>query len=89
MRYRVVAVWGLLGIVVAIGWSLYAAVMMSHVTDPLRQVWALATLTCPVLLLRSFVSLSLSVIFAANFCTYALGGLILEAFSKYRSRKKR
>lgn len=77
---------GLAGLLVAGGWALYAAAMAPHVNEPLKQVWVLATITCPILLAHT-LPLKLTWILAANAVTYALLGITVEGFRTHAARQ--
>jgi hypothetical protein len=82
MKYRI-AMWATAGFLVAGFWALFAFLTLPQSThDPMRDVWTLISLTCPVAIAGRHYPISLSEALAANAVTYALVGLIVETLRK-------
>ena len=78
MRFRI-AVWASSGFLVAVAWAIYAFVSRPFTfSDPMM---ALAQLTCPIALFRSY-PLRLEWVVLANAATYAFVGLIVESLRR-------
>jgi hypothetical protein len=78
MRFRI-CIWAISGFLVAVGWAIYALVSRPFTfSDPLM---ALAQLTCPIALFRSY-PLRLEWVVLANAATYALVGLLVESLRR-------
>ncbi len=83
MKYRI-AMWAGAGFLVAGCWVLYAFATAPHTNEWMRNVWALATVTCPAMLVGTHFPLSLYWVLAANAAMYALVGLIVETVQSNR-----
>ena len=59
-------------------WALFALATFPSTSERLRDVWTLASLTCPVAIAGMHYPISLYETLAANAVTYALVGLIVE-----------
>jgi hypothetical protein len=78
MKYRI-AMWATAGFLVAGFWALFAFLTFPPSTDdPMRDVWTLVSLTCPVAIAGRHYPISLSETLVANAVTYALVGLMVE-----------
>jgi hypothetical protein len=75
MKNRI-AMWAGAGFLVAC-WAFYAFATFPLTNERMRDVWILASVTCPINLVSHF-PLSLYGVLAANAATYALVGLIVE-----------
>ncbi len=79
MKYRIAA-WACVGFLVASCWALYFAWRSKD--NPIEPiVYAIACLTQPIALLRSY-PLSVYLVLFANAATYALAGLIVETLRR-------
>jgi len=83
MKYRL-AMWAGAGFLVAGCWALYALVASPHTNEWMRNLWAVAGVTCPAILVGTHLPLSLYSVLAANAATYAVVGLIVEALRSNR-----
>ena len=84
MKYRV-AIWAAAGFVVASGWAVYFFVASKNLPiEPM--VSSLVGLTCPIAIVGSHYPVSLYLALAANVATYAVVGLLVEAFRRGRTR---
>ena len=84
MKYRV-AIWAAAGFVVASGWAVYFFVASKNLPiEPM--VSTLVRLTCPIAIVGSHYPVSLYLALAANVATYAVVGLLVEAFRRGRTR---
>jgi len=77
MKYRL-SIWAGAGFLVAGFWALFAIATFPSTSEPMRDVWTLITLTCPVAIAGRHYPISLYEALAANAITYALVGLIME-----------
>jgi hypothetical protein len=79
MKFRI-AIWAVVGCLVAGGWALYAFATPPAFThaDP---IMTFVHLTCPIALI-DFYPLSLYLVLVANAATYALVGLIVETLRR-------
>jgi hypothetical protein len=87
MKSRI-AIWAAVGFLVAGCWGIYAFVtppgtMLVHLREPLVQV--AMHLTCPISYLGRHYPIQLWSVLLINAATYALVGLVLEAF-RHRSK---
>lgn len=82
MKFRI-AMWAVAGFLVAACWELFVFASAAYSNQSMRNVWVLADVTCPVVLLRSR-RLSLYSVLAANAATYVLVGLIVETLRGFR-----
>jgi len=82
MKYRI-AMWASAGLLVAGFWALFASATFPATNERLRDLWVLASLTCPVAIAGRYYPISLYEALAANTLTYALVGLIVEAVPRY------
>jgi hypothetical protein len=84
MKYRI-AIWAAAGFLVASGWAVYFLVRNKDLSiEPM--VSTLVRLTCPIAIVGSHYPLSLYLAVAANVATYAVVGLLVEAFWRGRTR---
>jgi hypothetical protein len=83
MKNRI-AMWAGAGFLVAAYWAAYALATFPHTNERMRDVWILASITCPINL-ASHLPLSLYWVLVANAATYALVGLIVETFRQNRT----
>ena len=78
MKLRI-AIWAVAGALVVLSWSLY---FMAVPGNPLGNLWALAYLTCPIFLARSYPHpISVYFVLLVNAATYALIGMVVEIFA--------
>jgi hypothetical protein len=81
MRYRI-AIWASAGLLVAAGWALYALAAAPFTNERMREVWTLASVTCPVIIPGKYFPIRLYWALIANAATYALVGLIVETLRR-------
>ena len=79
MRLRI-ALWASAGFLVAGGWALYF--MWASKDDPIRLMYTLSQITCPIAIAGSYFPISLYWAVVANVATYALAGLIVESLRR-------
>lgn len=77
MKYRI-AMWAIVGFLVAGFWALFAAATFPSTNERLRDVWTFVCITCPIAIAGMHHAISLYETLAANAVTYALVGLIVE-----------
>ena len=77
MKYRI-AMWASAGFLVAGFWALFAFATFPSTNERMRDVWALVSLTCPVMMAGRHYAISLYEALAINTITYALVGLLVE-----------
>jgi hypothetical protein len=82
MKFRI-AMWAVAGLLVAGCWALFVFATTPYANDSMRNLWVLADVTCPIVLVRSR-PLSVYSILAANVATYVLVGLIVETLRSFR-----
>ena len=80
MKYRI-AIWALVGVLVAGFWSLFAFATFPS-ADRMREVWALVTFTCPIAIFGRHHAVTLYEALAANAVTYAVVGLFAETLRR-------
>ena len=81
MKYRV-AMWALVGFLVAGFWALFAVATFPSTSERMREVWTLVCITCPIAIAGMHHPISLYATLAANASTYALVGLSVEILRK-------
>lgn len=81
MKYRI-AVWAIVGFLVAGFWVLFAVATFPSTSERMRDVWTFVCMTCPIAIAGMHHAISLYETLAANALTYALVGLIVETFRK-------
>jgi hypothetical protein len=77
MKYRV-AMWAIVGFLVAGFWALFAVATFPSTSERMRDVWTLVSLTGRVAIAGRHYPISLYEVLAANAITYALVGMIVE-----------
>ena len=77
MKYRI-AIWAVVGFLVACGWALYALATTPPALGLGDPLMPLVRLTCPIAILGSSYPIGLYSVLLANAATYALAGLIVE-----------
>ena len=80
MKCRI-AIWGTLGALVVVGWSLYIYAISPIQITAKAFAWTLACLTCPIALAHRY-PLSLYFVLLANAATYALVSVIVETIRR-------
>lgn len=83
MKNRI-AMWAGAGFLVAGCWVLYAYSTAPLTNERMQDMWALAGISCPVILAGSHLPLSVYLILVANAATYALIGLVVETLRQNR-----
>ena len=81
MKYRI-ALWAIVGCLVAGFWALFAVATFPSTSERMRDVWAFVCITCPIAIAGMHHAISLYETLVVNALTYALVGLIVEAFRK-------
>ncbi len=81
MKIRI-AMWALLGFLLAGFWALFAAATFPSTSERMRNVWPLICLTCPIAIAGMHHAISLYEVLAANAITYGVVGLIVETMRK-------
>ncbi len=84
MKFRV-AVWAMVGLLIAAGWAVYAlATFPSPITPAQPLVWNLALLTQPMAFASFHFNFPASIylVFVSNAVTYALLGLMVETLRR-------
>jgi hypothetical protein len=81
MRYRI-AMWGIVGFLVAGFWALFAIATFPSTPERMRDLWTVVCITCPVAIVGMHYPISLYVTLVANAVTYGLVGLAVEALRK-------
>ena len=80
MKYRI-AMWAIVGFLVAGVWGLFAAATFPSV-ERMRDVWTVVCVTCPIAIVGMHHAISFYETLIANAATYALLGLIVETLRK-------
>jgi len=75
---RRIGIWGIAGFLVAVFWALFAIANFPDTSERMRDVWILISVTCPVSIAGMRYPISLYEVLAANACTYALVGFVVE-----------
>jgi hypothetical protein len=78
---RPVAIWAIVGFLIAGFWALFAFATSSS-SERMREVWPLVNVTCPISIVGMHHAVSLYEALAANALTYALVGLIVETLRR-------
>jgi hypothetical protein len=80
MRYRI-AMWASAGLLVAVGWAVYAFVTTAPAMTSTDPIMALVGLTCPIVFAGMHFNFGVSLFWSlvANVATYALFGSIVES----------
>jgi hypothetical protein len=81
MKNRI-AMWALVGFLLAGLWALFAAATFPSTSDRMRDVWPLVCLTCPIAVAGMHHAISLYEVVVANAITYGFVGLIVEIMRK-------
>jgi hypothetical protein len=90
MKVRI-AVWAMVGFLVAAGWAVYALATFPRPITPAQPlVWNLALLTQPIAFASFHFNFPASIylVFASNAVTYALLGLIVESLRRQLSHAR-
>jgi hypothetical protein len=85
---RRIAAWAGAGLLVATAWWLYAlAWAPTPITMTAPMVWALVRLTCPLVLVGTYLHLGVSLywVLLSNAAIYALIGLLVEGLRRQLS----
>jgi hypothetical protein len=78
MKYRL-AIWAIVGFLLAAFWGLFAAVTFPSTSERMRDVWALVCITCPIAIAGMHHAIRLYEALLANAITYGFVGLIVES----------
>ena len=81
MKYRV-AIWAIVGFLVAGLWALVAAATFHSANEVMRELRMLVSVTCPIAILGRYHPISLHQAFVVNAATYGCIGLITETLRK-------
>ncbi len=84
MKFRV-AVWAMVGLLIAAGWAVYALATFPRPITPAQPlVWNLALLTQPMAFASFHFNFPASIylVFVSNAVTYALLGLMVETLRR-------
>ena len=81
MNYRI-AMWALVGFLVAGFWALFAVATFPSTSEGMREVWTFVCITCPIAIAGMHHPISLYETLAANAVIYALVGLSVETVRK-------
>ena len=81
MKYRV-AIWTIVGLLVAGGWALVAAVAFPTTNEVIRNLRTLVSVTCPIAILGRHHPINFYEAVVANATTYGCIGLITETLRK-------
>lgn len=88
MKYRI-ALWASAGFLVAGFWALFAFLTFPSTNDRMRDVWTLASLTCPIAIAGRHYPISLYEALVVNAATYALLGLLVEIIRRQLDHMRR
>ena len=77
MKYRI-AVWATAGFLVAGFWALLATGTVTSGEEPIRNVWTLVIVSCPVAIAGMHYPISLVEALVVNAVTYGTVGIIVE-----------
>jgi len=80
MKYRI-AMWVIVGFLVAGFWVLLSFATFPHTNERMRDWGAFVIITCPIAIARRY-PISLYEVLVANAVTYGMVGLIVETFGK-------
>jgi hypothetical protein len=80
MRYRI-AMWATAGLLVAVGWAVYAFATTAPAMTSTNPIMALVELTCPIVFVGMHFNFGVSLFWSlvANVATYTLLGAIVES----------
>jgi hypothetical protein len=80
MKYRI-AMWASAGLLVAIGWAVYAFASTAPAMTSTDPIMTLVELTCPIVFAGMHFNFGISLFWSlvANVATYALLGVIVES----------
>ena len=81
MKYRI-AMWALVGFLVAGFWALFALANFPSTSERMRDVWTVVCITCPIAIAGMHHAISLYEVLFANTVTYVFAGLIVETLRK-------
>ena len=81
MKYRI-AIWAIVGFLVASFWAVFAAVTFPSTSERMRDVWTFVWVTCPVSVAGMHHRISLYECLVANAATYAFVGLVVESLRR-------
>jgi hypothetical protein len=81
MKNRI-AIWAIVGFLVAGCWAVFAAATFPSTSERLRDVWTFVCVTCPVAIAGMHHRISLYEVLVTNAITYGFVGLVVEALRK-------
>ncbi len=81
MKYRI-AMWSLVGLLVAGLWAVFAAATFPSTNERLQDLWTFVSLSCPIALAGAHHRISLYEVLVANAVTYGLVGLLVETLRR-------
>ena len=75
---RRIAMWAGAGLLIALGWELFAFITYPLSVERVHQLWILFKITCPLVAVSIRYSMAWYVALLANTATYAVIGIVLE-----------
>jgi hypothetical protein len=81
MKNRV-AIWAIVGFLVAGCWAVFAAATFPSTSERLRDVWTFVCVTCPIAIVGMHHRISLYEVLVTNAVTYGFVGLAVETLRK-------
>jgi hypothetical protein len=86
MKHRI-AIWAIVGLLVAGCWAVLAAATFPSASERLRDVWTFVCVTCPIAIACVHHRISLYEVLVANAVTYGFVGLVVENLGKQLHHK--
>jgi hypothetical protein len=81
MKSRI-AMWAIVGFLVAGFWALFAAATFPSTNERMREVWTFICITCPIAIAGMHYPISIYETLLANAVTYGVVGLIVETLRR-------
>ena len=75
---RRIAMWAVVGLLIAGGWELLAFITYPLSVGRIHQLWILFKITCPLVAISIRYSMAWYVALLTNTATYALIGIVIE-----------
>ena len=79
---RRIAMWAIVGFLVAGSWAVFAAATFPSTSERMRDVWNFVCMTCPIAIAGMHHRISLYEALVANAVTYGFVGLVVETLRK-------